>query len=287
MKILLLYFTGTYNTLYITTLLKNQLLNEGHKVDSFDIFSYKKIKFNNYDFVGIGYPIQCLNAPKYLIETLKKINMSNNKYFIYKTSRKYSNFNNMSSYDLIEILKDKNNEFYGEYNLVMPSTTIYKTKEEFVKYLLNYNKKYIGYISKNFEVKKEYYNYLFVNVVRKINKLKRWILHKNSATYKVIKSECIKCRKCYDLCPTHNITYNREKRKYEFKDKCVLCMKCLYICPTNAIKLGLVENYKIHYTYDFLTINSTSYSYDFKKENDKKYKKFKSYFDYIDSLIIE
>ena len=37
MKILLLYFTGTYSTLYITTLIKNQLINLNHEVDVFSL----------------------------------------------------------------------------------------------------------------------------------------------------------------------------------------------------------------------------------------------------------
>ena len=43
MKILLLYYTGTYSTLYITTLIKNQLINKGYEVDVLSVFEKAKV----------------------------------------------------------------------------------------------------------------------------------------------------------------------------------------------------------------------------------------------------
>ena len=61
-------------------------------------------------------------------------------------------------------------------------------------------------------------------------------------------------------------------------------MRCSFICPTNAISIGLLDKWKVNGQYDFLKINSLENNYDITKEEKKFYKKFKPYFDYIDSL---
>ena len=79
MKILLLYFTGTYSTLYITTLIKNQLINLNHEVDVFPLAEKKKISTSKYDVIGIGYPIHAFNAPKLVEDKIKKYNIKSKK----------------------------------------------------------------------------------------------------------------------------------------------------------------------------------------------------------------
>ena len=96
MKILLLYFTGTYSTLYITTLIKNQLINKNHEVDVFSVFDKAKMNVKKYDYVCIGYPIYNYNAPKTVIDKLKKLNIENKNYLIYKVGGKNIRFNDAS-----------------------------------------------------------------------------------------------------------------------------------------------------------------------------------------------
>ena len=100
MKILLLYFTGTYSTLYITTLIKNQLINLNHEVDVFPLAEKKKISTSKYDVIGIGYPIHAFNAPKIVEDKIKKYNIKSKNYFIYKVSGEPFKYNNASSYKL-------------------------------------------------------------------------------------------------------------------------------------------------------------------------------------------
>ena len=73
MKILLLYFTGTYNTLFLTTLIKNRLLKDNHQVTTMNINDKLKVKFDSYDMIGIGYPIHAFNAPKIVEKVIKKL----------------------------------------------------------------------------------------------------------------------------------------------------------------------------------------------------------------------
>ena len=286
MKILLLYFTGTYNTLFLTTLIKNRLLKDNHQVTTMIINDKLKIKFDSYDMIGIGYPIHAFNAPKIVERVIKKLNIKNKKYFIYKNSGEPFKYNDASSYKLYKILKKNNNELIGEYHFLMPYNILFKTKEEFIKYEMQYNLKYINYMCKNLENKKPYKVSILARLVCFIFKIQRLGSTINSSNYKVDKSKCIRCRKCINNCPTKNISYSRELRKIVFSDKCIMCMRCSFCCPSNAISIGLLEKYKVNGQYDMLSILNEPINYDFSLETDKFYKKFKKNFDYIDSLSI-
>lgn len=284
MKILLLYFTGTYSTLYITTLIKNQLINLNHEVDVFPLAEKKKISTSKYDVIGIGYPIHAFNAPKIVEDKIKKYNIKSKNYFIYKVSGEPFKYNNASSYKLYKIMKKNDNELLGEYHYLMPYNILFKTKEKFIRYEMEYNIKYIKYMCENLLNKKEYKVKLSERIICNLFKIQRLGCKLNSKKYKVIKEKCIKCRKCINSCPTKNIEYKWQKRKIVFNDKCIMCMRCSFTCPTDAIKIGLLNKYKVNGPYDFISINSIENDYNIELEDKKFYKKFKPYFDYIDSL---
>lgn len=284
MKILLLYFTGTYNTLYLTTLIKNHLLVENNKVDVAIINEKLKIKTEGYDMIGIGYPIHAFNAPKIVEKVIKKLQIKNKKYFIYKNSGEPFKLNNASSFKIYKIMKKNNNTLLGEYHFVMPYNILFRTKEDFVRYEMEYNLKYIKYMCNNLTNIKEYKVTLFERFITFIFKIQRLGCKVNSRLYKVDKEKCLRCRMCTSSCPTNNIEYNREKRKIVFKDKCIMCMRCSLNCPGNAISIGLLERFKVIGKYNLLEISKLDNTYDFSKEDKKFYKKFKPYFDNIDSL---
>jgi|SRR6056297_84519 len=48
---------------------------------------------------------------------------------------------------------------------------------------------------------------------------------------KVIENKCIKCDKCYDICPSDIQIYKNDK-----SIECVRCYDCINVCPTNAIE---------------------------------------------------
>ncbi len=143
MKIALIYFTGTYNTLYLTTLIKNRLLHLHHQVDVFLLTDQLQFSSEDYDCIGIGYPIHAFNAPKIVEKNLKKLNIKNASYFIYKNSGEPFFMNNASSYKIYKMMKKKKNHFMGEYHFLMPYNILFKTKQEFVEYEMKYNLKYI------------------------------------------------------------------------------------------------------------------------------------------------
>ena len=166
----------------------------------------------------------------------------------------------------------------------MPYNILFKTKNEFVKYEMKYNIKYIDYMCKNLNNKKAYKVSMLSKLVCFIFKIQRLGCTINSSKYKVDKEKCIRCRKCINSCPTRNISYNRELKRIVFSDKCIMCMRCSFYCPSDAISIGIINKYKVNGSYDMVNILNEPIDYDFSLEKEKFYKKFRKYFEYIDSL---
>ena len=278
MNILLVYFTGTYNTLFLTNILANKLKNNGHYVEVKPI-DYK-LKFNSdkYDLIGVGYPLHYFNAPKIISKMLIKNKVKNKKIFIYKNGNSIES--NASSLSIIKKLKK--NEFINEYQFLMPSNINKPFDNDFISYLLNKNISYIDYIASNIDSKRNI-SYSFKDKLktffgkRKVNKVV------NSMKRNIVdKSKCIRCRKCSMSCPTGNIKYDKMIHRIVFYDHCDACLRCVNFCPTDAISINALTKIKLDEMYVF-NINNYNLTNINISENEL-YKKYKSYFDYIDSL---
>ena len=285
MKILLLYYTGTYSTLYITTLIKNQLINKGYEVDVLSVFEKAKVNINKYDYICLGYPIHNYNCPKIVLDKIKKLNIKGKKYLIYKVGGKNTKLNDASSYKLYKYMKKGHNELMGEYHFLMPLNINTKLDEKFIKYQIDYNLKLVKFMINHMYTIKDYKVKVFDRIVSNLFNIVNKIMKFDSQRYKVIKDKCIRCRKCINLCPCKNIEYKWQKRKIMFANKCVNCMRCVNVCPSDAISVGLLNKHKISGLNNFLYINSLENTYDFNNETRKKYLKYKSYFEKIDKLI--
>ncbi len=284
MKIALLYFTGTYNTLFLTTLMKNRLMYLHHQVDVFLLTDNLKFSYKKYDRIGIGYPIHAFNAPKIVEKNLEKLKIEKSAYFIYKSSGEPFFMNNASSYKIYKIMKARQNVFFGEYHFVMPYNILFKTKEEFIGYEMQYNLKYIKYLCDHLMQEKTYKVSLLERFISFVFKIQRLGCKVNIKFYKVNKKKCIRCQKCIINCPTHNLRYHKNKKKIVFDNHCVMCMRCSFQCPTNAISIGLLNHSKVNGSYDFNQYLFVKSDYQFSTEKKWFYRKFKSYFDAIDSL---
>jgi len=53
--------------------------------------------------------------------------------------------------------------------------------------------------------------------------------------------KCIKCKKCYNLCPLDIIAWDEKDNKpyVKYPDECQLCFICQVECPEKAIKVKI------------------------------------------------
>ena len=260
MRVLLIYYTGTYNTRYVTNALKEKLIKAGYFVDAIEVnIDTKIIDLNDYDIIGLGYPIYAFNSPNIFNKYLKKIRfLSSKRYFIYKNSGETLKYNDASSRVILSILKKQKCEVKNEYHIVMPYTIHFRFDDAFVKEILNYLDKQLDIIvydllNNEISIINEP---LYLKLISKFYTLQRLGGPINSLFYKIDYTKCVKCHKCKDNCPMHNIKLKNDK--YIFGRKCLMCMRCSFYCPKNAIKIGLYNKWRVNGEYDFKNIENNN-----------------------------
>lgn len=276
MKVLICYFSGTGNTKKIVDKYCEEFSNKNIDVD---VYKIEKGDFNynlgEYDMLGIAYPIHAFNAPSLIVNFVKNLPKQKNrkKLFILKTSGEPLALNNISSYKIKKILKKKNFVLTNEYHYIMPYNIIFRHSDNMAYKMWNTAKQVAPIdceeILKNKESK---LGYIFMgSFLAWLFRIEFWGGRFNGKKYKV-SDKCIKCQRCVNFCPTHNIKIN--DGKFEFGDKCIMCMRCSFFCPTNAINIGLFNSWKVNGPYNFN-------NYDEKEEQGhKKYckKSYEKYF---------
>lgn len=286
MKVLLIYYTGTYNTRYLTNQLKDKLIEKNNEVDTIEInVNTPVINTSKYDLIGFSYPIYGFNSPLPFNKYVRLLKFyENQKYFIYKNSGETYAMNNASSRVLIRIMKKHKTQFVGEYHYVMPYNIHFPFEKEFVKQILIYNKKLMDVMLYNlenniiFKIKSN----VFYNLAAFFVGIQKIGGNVNSYFYKVDSNKCINCNKCVNTCP-HNNIYIKDN-KIKFHHHCDMCMRCSFFCPSNAIKIGFLEKWKVNGQYQFKQIQEdSSINSDYINKDSKGfYKCFIKTFDFID-----
>lgn len=287
MKILLIYYTGTYNTRYLSQQLKGKLSEKGNDVDTVEInASTPIVNTSDYDLIGFSYPIYGFNSPLPFNKYVKKLKFgANQKYFIYKNSGETFAMNNASSRILIRLMKRQKIKFVGEYHFVMPYNIHFPYEKQFVKQILEYNEKLFTIMLHNLEngiIFKIKSNPLY-NLASFFVGIQKIGGNVNSFFYRVDDNKCNRCNKCVNNCPHENIYLKNGRIK--FHHHCDMCMRCSFFCPTDAIKIGFLQGWKVNGKYEFEKIkddDSISSKY-ITKESKGFYKCFIKTFDFIDN----
>ncbi len=245
MKFLLIYYTGTYNTRYLTSKLQEKLSKNGHSVEKIEINSESKIiDTNGYDFIGFGYPIYAFNTPRAFDRYFKKLKFSKGqKYFIYKNSGETLPINNASSRRIIKKCNKKEMILSGEYHFVMPYNIHFPFERAFIKEILQKDDKLLDVLVYNLqngiveEIKskpKHNLGAFFLTVQKNSGNF-------NSRFYRVEEEKCVKCYKCVKTCPQKNVYVKNGKIK--FHHHCDMCMRCSLYCPQDAIRIGILDKW--------------------------------------------
>ena len=151
MKILLIYYTGTYNTRHLTQKVKARFVADGHTVDTMEIdCNTPPCCCTGYDLIGFSYPIYGFNSPLPFNKYVAKLKFPRSqKYFIYKNSGETLAMNNASSRILIRRLKRQKCILAGEYHFVMPYNIHFPFEYDFLRQIFNMNDKLLDIMMHN------------------------------------------------------------------------------------------------------------------------------------------
>lgn len=252
MKILLVYYTGTYNTRFLTDRLEAGLLARGHTVGRAEIRRETPVAdAQAYDMIGFGYPVYGFNSPLPFNRYTAKLNIAaGQKYFIYKNSGETFAMNNASSRILLRRMRRKKAVFAGEYHYVMPYNIHFPFDRDFVREILDKDAKLMEIMLYNLEHGiapsiRSNIIYNFASAAVSVQKIGGAV---NSFFYRADKDKCTKCGLCVNTCPEKNIRL--ENGKIRFGHRCDMCMRCSFFCPENAIRIGFLEGWKVNGGYN-------------------------------------
>ena len=253
MRAVVYCFSGTGNTRMACDGLAEELRALGHEVDIFSLTVQSSPPPPvGYDRIIVAYPVHAFNAPAPVLKFLKRLPKGQKRIpsYLLRTSGEPLKLNHASGILPRRILKRKGYPVYGELYYVMPYNIIFKHTEGMAARMI-----------RAMEVKLPQDARLIAagsGSVQKINPLRRlgsFLLRIEHAampligrTFKVSK-DCSGCGLCEKLCPQGNITMKDGKPK--FGGSCAGCMGCSFRCPQDAVRLSLLNGWRVNGNYSF------------------------------------
>lgn len=259
-QVLILYYTGTFNTTHLARAIKDKLEQNLYKTALYAIdIDSKPLDLTPYDYIILSYPIYAFNAPKIFRHYIKGLSSLKGKiFYILKQSGEPLKLNNASSYSLINSLKRGGAIIRNEYHFLYPYNIHFRYPDELAKELLLLNDKILEiflYEFKN-EIVHPFHKNYFYSLNSLLFRLQELGAYLNSFLYKVDENKCINCYKCLNSCPTHNIILKDGHLKFEHR--CLMCMRCSFFCPKDAIKIGFLKKWKVNGAYDLDAIKGNA-----------------------------
>lgn len=259
MNCLLVYYTGTYNTRYLTGLLKKRLEREGVSVTVYEINPLKqeKLDFSGFDLLGLGYPIYGFNAPWPFLKFIRFQNFPKGiRTFIYKNSGETYHANDASSVSVLRKLRHDGTDVQNEYHFPMPYNIHFHFDETLVREMLDMDGLLLDILVKEVlsgipNLKKYKAVHRLVTFFVKIQFVGGDV---NSSFYRADKRRCRDCGLCIKNCPMQNIRRDQDGR-IRFGHHCLMCMRCSLCCPEDAIRIGMLDKWRVNGPYDFEKIS--------------------------------
>ena len=262
MKIAIFYFSGTGNTRRIAERFAETMRERDNEVELLSIDGLtleKKLPDSvwqtavNCDLLGIGYPVYAFNAPPIVLSFARKLPhlLKNKRAFLFNCSGEPLKLNNISSIKLCGILKRRRFDVTNEYHYCMPYNIMFRHSDEMALKMWQTARQLIPLDAEEILQGQKH---LLERVgcgaaIAWAMRCEQWGGQLNGRMYSVSK-DCVKCGKCVNDCPTHNIRITKNG-KFRFGGKCLMCMRCAHLCPQNAIRIGMFNSWKVNGPYTF------------------------------------
>lgn len=240
-KIQIYYFSGTGNTFLVVNLLVKYLEELGNTVKLTSCENMEKVD-EDYDILGIAYPIHTSTAPKIFLDFLKELPIVDNKYLFGIVTSGYMAGDVLSFESNILIEKGYKPFLFRNIvianNLHLPvlcplKVTKQKTIEErLVKIKINIKNIAIKINNKTVDIRG---NNIIGKTFGVLQRTFGEIHEKKNFKGFSCSNNCTKCKWCINNCSTKNIELKDEK--IFFNNKCILCMRCYNFCPVDAIQV--------------------------------------------------
>lgn len=239
-KIKIFYFSGTGNTYYIVEQLSKHLTSLGNTVALSSCESCD-VDIDEFDMIGIAFPIHTSCAPVVFEELLKELPSTNDKPLFGVVTSGYMAGDVLYHYN--KLLNEKGYQPFLYQNFVVgnnlhlpylsPLRVLREDKKQKKRENLNKRVEDIANKIHNEELSlkgNDVFSKIFGYSQRSIGKVHEKVNFKGFDTDET----CVKCMWCIKNCPVDNIYFDNEKVK--FSNNCIMCMRCYNFCPIESIQ---------------------------------------------------
>lgn len=253
MKIAVFFFSGTGNTKKVCEAIADEWWAKGEEVSLFPILrgeTYPDARL--FDFIVVGFPVHAFNAPASVLSFLKHLPPSGGTpAYLVRTSGEPLAFNDASAVLPRRILKRRGYAVLGEYRYVMPYNIIFRHSEEMAARMWNAAKRQIPSDAQEMlalggEKKGVSPIQRAVSFVLRIEHTAMPLLGRR---FHAAKESCVGCGRCAAVCPQRNI--HMKDGKPVFGKWCVGCMACAFSCPADAVRISLLNGWRVNGAYLF------------------------------------
>jgi len=253
LRVLFTVFSGTGNTLRVASGLAEELSSHQIEADVYRICSKNEVPYvQNYDVLVVGYPVHAFNAPTAALKFFRDLPQGNGKrVYILRTSGEPLVLNDASAITPKRILKKRGYDVVGEFSYVMPYNIIFRHSDKMAARMWNCAQNRIKRDAMQI-VRGDGSNKrinLFKRAVSFVLRIEHTAMPLLGRNFKADSKKCKGCGLCVSVCPTSNITMIEGKPK--FGRSCVGCMACSFGCPTDAIKISLLNGWRVNGQYSF------------------------------------
>lgn len=252
MRALFCVFSGTGNTYRVSERLAEELRLHGAEIDIYCIRAGEKMpEITAYDTLFICYPVHAFNAPASVLKFLKTLpHISKMPTYIVRTSGEPLRLNDASGITPRRILKKKGYAVRGELSCVMPYNIIFRHSDQMAARMWQAAELRIKHDAEDIldgrgKIQKVNVFRRFVAFVLRIEHTAMPLLGRH---FKATEN-CVGCGICAGQCPQGNIKIVDGKPK--FGKNCVGCMACSFTCPKDALKISILNGWRVNGKYSF------------------------------------
>ena len=207
---------------------------------------------NDFDRIVLGYPVHAFNAPPPVFEFIRRLPPCSGERLVYlvKTSGEPLRLNDGSCARVYDLLKKKGYTVAGEYHYVMPYNMIFRHSDKMAARMWQAARRRIPFEAKEMldgKIKKlpKGIGKRAVSFVFRIEHPAMRLIGKGFRAT----DACIGCGLCARDCPQKNIAMANGKPV--FGKNCVGCVRCSFRCPADAIRIGILDGWRINGSYSF------------------------------------
>ena len=252
MKAIFLYITGTGNTRRVCEALAEAWRSRGHEADCLELRGDAPIPdLSAYDRIVFGYPVHAFNAPAPALNALRRFPQADGqKVWFVRTSGEPLALNDAAIVTPRRLLRKRGYRLAGDFYYVMPYNIIFRHSDGMAARMWKIVLSRVagdaaameagtGSIPRVGPVKR------LVSFVLRIEHPSMPWMGKGFRTAE----NCIGCGTWGAHCPAGNILMDGGTPR--FGGQCFGCMACAFACPRDAVRIGILNGWRVNGGYDF------------------------------------